>query len=293
MAAFHHHPPTAFNVDADTHTAAAGSATTPTSLRRVRDPNIDPQLYTPSKRMRMMTSALASTSSGSFLVGPAQVTSVSRIPAPVLEGPPSLAPPNWDHLAVPDDAVEGLTWKELIEYAKGMKNDLRNSQQQIRARDGIIESAHATIVVQNLHVEKQSQALHAKETKKKTKREKLPMAGRGHHLTAQELIDAAERAKRQREEEEAAKAKRAGEREVAKEAKEKLQKEWEKIKEDHEKAVDAWKEECDQLLADGVLKRNLPKKPARARKPTAPKRPTTQDDSDGSDDENDDENTND
>ena len=101
-------------------------------LLLTRDPNIDPQLYTPSKRMRMMTSAVAGTS-GSFVVGPSKVTSQTRIPAPVLEGPPALAAPNWDHLAEPDNALEDLTREELAEYEMKMKGDLRNSHQQIRA----------------------------------------------------------------------------------------------------------------------------------------------------------------
>jgi hypothetical protein len=74
MAAFHHNPPTAFDVDADTFVAVGGSVT---PQRRARDPNIDPALYTPSKRMRFMTSALATTSSGSFLVSKDPVTTKS------------------------------------------------------------------------------------------------------------------------------------------------------------------------------------------------------------------------
>ncbi|KAJ7281687.1 hypothetical protein C8J57DRAFT_980430, partial [Mycena rebaudengoi] len=88
MAAFHHQPPTAFDVDPDTHapSAVGGSATAPATP--IRDPNIDPVLYTPSKRMCIMTSTLSHTSSGSFLVSSSKVTSQSVIPALVLEGPP-------------------------------------------------------------------------------------------------------------------------------------------------------------------------------------------------------------
>ncbi|PBK60943.1 hypothetical protein ARMSODRAFT_1026032 [Armillaria solidipes] len=75
----------------------AGSRTQPsTPLQRVRDLNIDPSLYTPSKHMRMMTSALSLTSSGSFLIQPTvKVTSLHSIPSPVLEGPPTLRQPDW------------------------------------------------------------------------------------------------------------------------------------------------------------------------------------------------------
>ncbi|KAJ7676191.1 hypothetical protein B0H17DRAFT_850773, partial [Mycena rosella] len=231
--------------------------------------NIDPQLYTPSKHMRMMTGAVAGIS-GSFLVGPSKVTSQIRIPAPVLEGPPALAVPNWDHLTEPDNAMEELMREELVEYAMKMKGDLRNSQQQIRARDVIIESAHTTIVVQNLFVEKQSQALHVKETKKKNKREILPMDSFGCHLTNPEFIAAKVEAERLRDVEIVDKAKRAEDQEVAKAMKDNLKQWWEQVKADHATTVELWKEKCEILTADGVLKKNLPKKPVRPLKPKPP-----------------------
>ncbi|KAJ7710757.1 hypothetical protein B0H17DRAFT_837705, partial [Mycena rosella] len=126
------------------------------------DPAIDPVLYTPSKRMRMLTGALASTSSGSFLVSSAAITSAltvttsfSSIPAPVLEGPPALPEPDWAKAAYLDESMDRWSQNQLLEYAKGTQGDLENAHQHIRARDGIIESSHATIVVQNLFVEKQ------------------------------------------------------------------------------------------------------------------------------------------
>ncbi|KAJ7435542.1 hypothetical protein B0H11DRAFT_1937476 [Mycena galericulata] len=81
MAVYHENPPTAFDVDPDNHVLARPSV--------IRDPNIDPALYRPAKRMRMMTSALETSTSGSFLVSKDPVTSQSGLPAPVLEGPPT------------------------------------------------------------------------------------------------------------------------------------------------------------------------------------------------------------
>ena len=59
MAAFHHNPRTAFDLDPVTHAPAAH----PT----IADPNVDPTLYTPSKHVCFMTSGLMNMS-GSFLV---------------------------------------------------------------------------------------------------------------------------------------------------------------------------------------------------------------------------------
>src|SRR5882762_1569311 len=70
-------PPTTFELSPTAHlaptagpsriTLSASPSPSPSNRRR-RDPNIDPKLETPSKRMRIMYSALASTSSGSLLV---------------------------------------------------------------------------------------------------------------------------------------------------------------------------------------------------------------------------------
>ncbi|KIL62014.1 hypothetical protein M378DRAFT_81767, partial [Amanita muscaria Koide BX008] len=99
IAANRLHPPTAFDIDEETHTLT-GCPETP-SRRHLVDPNVDPELYTPSKRMRMMHSAMASTSSGSLLVSKAKLTSEHArhiISPPVLEALPVLPQPNWDVL---------------------------------------------------------------------------------------------------------------------------------------------------------------------------------------------------
>ncbi|KAJ7229027.1 hypothetical protein GGX14DRAFT_345295, partial [Mycena pura] len=238
-------------------------------------------VYTPSKRMRIMTSALSHTSSGSFLVDSSKVTSQSVIPVPVLEGPPALAQPDWGHLCDDDNSMEGMSMSQLKEYAKRMKGDLRNAKQQISARDGIIEASHATLVVQNLFVQKQSQALNAKENKKKTSRAKLSMEGRGRHLTGEEWMRKPTEAVHAREEEAADKKKRAEDREVAKATKARPAVEWEKMKEDHLKLVEDWTTECERQTAAGVKKKNLPKKPTQPLKPKAPVVTPVADNSDG------------
>ncbi|KAJ7284782.1 hypothetical protein C8J57DRAFT_1052343 [Mycena rebaudengoi] len=221
---------------------------------------IDPALYTPSKRMRMMTNAIASTSSGSFLVSQAPVTSASALPPPVLEGPPALAAPDWMQLEVSDADLDSMNKSQLIEAARQMRDNLGLARQHNIAGQGIIESAHATIVLQNIFVEKQSQALNQKENKKKSKRTKLSMNGMGRHLTAPEWIEKVAQADRERKEEAAAKAQRMEDREAAKATREVLQKQWEEIKAAHEVAVAAWEEECTKLLRGGCRKKDLPKK---------------------------------
>ena len=45
-----------------------------------------------------------------------------------------------------------------------------------------------------------------------------------------------------------------------------LEAQWEKIKADHEKALEEWKVECARLKAEGAQVKDLPKKPKRALK---------------------------
>ncbi|KAF8201226.1 hypothetical protein K438DRAFT_1582162 [Mycena galopus ATCC 62051] len=286
MAAFHHNPPTAFDVDPDTFVAASGSVT---PQRRARDPNIDPALYTPSKRMRFMTSALSATSSGSFLVSKDPITSKSRLPPPVLEGPPSTIPRlDLTSLQFSDQDLEKMSKNELPEASKRLRQNLGLANQHIVARDGIIESSHATIVLQNVFCERQSEALNAKEQKKKTNRVTLSMGGLGRHLTAPEWIAKTEEAQRLRDAENVAKVQRAEDREAARMAKEALEERWKEMKAAHEKAVVTWEAECRDLRAEGCRPKDLPKKPVRPKKPKPPvvdEPPAARDDDDSGSEE--------
>jgi len=66
---------------------------------------------------------------------------------------------------------------------------------------------------------------------------------------------------------EAEKAKRKSDREADAMARAEADAQWEKIKADHEKALEEWKSECDRLKAEGACVKDLPKKPKRALKP--------------------------
>jgi hypothetical protein len=158
------------------------------------------------------------------------------------------------------------------------------SQQQLIARDGMIEAANAQLVVQNIFVGLQSEALHAKETKKAKKREKVKVFvdGKGRHLTDMEFIDSLAREKAEKAADEVAKADRALAREGRKAAKAELEERWKKMKADHLEAVAQWETQCAVLTAGGARKKDLPKKPKRAKKPELPKVDESDDESGGS-----------
>jgi hypothetical protein len=109
VAAMAARPPTSFELAHDTVSStmigppmASPSPQASGSTKRASDVNPAPE--TPSKRMRLLYGALASTSSGSMLVSKTRVTSAYKIAAPVLEVLPELPAPDWRMLQKPPDS---------------------------------------------------------------------------------------------------------------------------------------------------------------------------------------------
>ena len=98
-----------------------------------------------------------------------------------------------------------------------------------------------------------NKALHAKENKKDGGRTKLFADGFGRHLTYPELIQTIVMERQKKLELEADKAKRNSDREADAIARADADAQWQKIKADHEKALEEWKLECNRLKAEGVM----------------------------------------
>jgi hypothetical protein len=91
--------------------------------------------------------------------------------------------------------------------------------------------------------------------------------GNGRHLTDREWIATIEREKATKADEAAAKLRRADVREGKKAAKAALKEEWNMMLEAHQKELQEWNTKCEALTAQNVLKKNLPKRPLRPKKP--------------------------
>jgi hypothetical protein len=99
------HPPTAFDLS-PTHNPQLATepshtiSETPlvTGHRRTHSPPINPEIESPSKRLRTLHSALGSTSLGSLLLSKPRPASAYMIPNPVLEAVPELPQPDWSLL---------------------------------------------------------------------------------------------------------------------------------------------------------------------------------------------------
>jgi hypothetical protein len=270
MSAYWRQPPTAFDIDPNTDQPAVAESWTPATLpRQIETISIDPTLEnddSPSKRVRLMMAGLASTSSGSFLVSKSPITSQHSIPAPVLEDPPTVPMLTWsllDRMAAP---LAYQTRDELVLRIHNLTSNLDCARQQVQAQERIIEATHAQMVLQNIFVEKQSQVLNAKETRKENDRTKLFPDGKGRWLTDKRFIEELERDAARRQQKKTAKEDRTAARARKRAEKEAIAKEWKAALSTHAKTIEEWELECMRLRQEGVAKKILPKKPQRPKK---------------------------
>ncbi|KAH7917907.1 hypothetical protein BV22DRAFT_1025518, partial [Leucogyrophana mollusca] len=240
---------------------------TPTAARRTLDADIDPTLYTPSKRMRLMTAALAKTASGSFLVSKTPVTSTSRIPRPVLEGPPNILNPDWNLVQSATPALS-MPWFELECYGTQLQSSLGHAQRHMQGRDAIIEGAHAQLIIQDIFCMKQSQALHTRENKKENDQTKLFPGGKGQLLTSEEFMEEVEGIELKKQAKEVAKTSRRDDLEAKRKEKESIEARWKEILQWHDEAVEKWEADCGRWYEEGLSKAYWDKRPS---KPTKPK----------------------
>ena len=281
MAAIDKNPPTSFSISPTTHHVASGSQNVPpeTPTRKRQHPlEIDPGLYTPTKRLRTLYGALGSNEEHRFLVLKSPLTSATPITAPVLEGPPCIPPPEWSLAKEPPSQI----WKsrQQLEYENlNLKSNLTIAHQHAQAQDSIIQGAHAQLVVQNLHLRKLNVALNTNEGKKKNERTIL-FEGKGQLFTSDTFFQKVEDQKAKKEAAAAKKISNAASRVARKEAQAKLDAEWARLKKNHEEASNAWKLTCEALKEQRIPKKSWPKAPTRPKKP---KLPSTH--ADGEDDE--------
>ena len=150
IASFDPSPPTPIRNDSPN--TPSTEPTSPSSNRSLRQPhqdlNIDPNLYTPSKRMRSLYKSLEATSSGSFLVSKTPITAQTPIIEPVLERVPDRFPqPNWNLVRANPTGYQSR--ETLLIENDLLRTELSNAQLHVRAQEMIIEGANAQLVVQN------------------------------------------------------------------------------------------------------------------------------------------------
>ncbi|KAJ7468879.1 hypothetical protein B0H11DRAFT_1869004 [Mycena galericulata] len=239
-------PPTCFDLSPSNlgKVAQASPSRTPQtpSRRRSREDdleNIDPVLWSPSKKMRTLYAYLGSTSEGSLLLrSPKIKSSDNAILPPVIQNVPSaVSTPNWS-LSTPSTSSEPYKSRGQLETEIAvLKKELVLVHQNITVRDQIIEEGNATMVLQNLGLKKMNQALHQQEEKATTDCAKL-FKGKAQCLSSDEFYQAVVNTEKRREEKEAGKEANKVARQKKKEMREEVEREWAAMKERHISAVE-------------------------------------------------------
>ncbi|RXW14228.1 hypothetical protein EST38_g11623 [Candolleomyces aberdarensis] len=215
--------------------------------------------------MRALYGAILSTSLGSVLISKVKITSATAVTPPVLEEIPPLPQPDW---SLTNPAPSQKSYQELQRENEELRAHLQRASMVHKAQQGVIEGAHAQMIVQNLHLNKLNSALHGKEKQRKSNRTLIIDSTKGQVYTSDEVSQgllAQEKRKQQKLDDKKARARM---RAAKKDAQAKLEEEWTKIKAHHEQNVAEWKGACEKLQQQAVAKKKWPKAPTRPRKPT-------------------------
>jgi hypothetical protein len=198
-------------------------------------------------------------------VSKAKLTSTQQIAPPVLEGPPCVPEPDWSLIKRNERREDDQTRAELKKEVEELTESLRCAHIHSQAQSSIIEGAHAQLVVQDMYLGRLNESLNLKENKPSDRTRLFPEGG-GRLLTedrfAEELANDAAKKKMKAAAQEQGQAERAA-RKATQNAVSEL---WKVRCQEHKQAVCDWEAECSRLRADGVLKKNLPKRPPRVTK---------------------------
>jgi len=164
---------------------------------------IDPDLFTPSKWSGLLQNALASSSSGSFLVDKIKITSSHTIAPPVLKGTANLAQPDWSLINEKDIL---RTKEEMQAHIDKLTSALDLAKTLVDAQNSIIEASRVQLIIQDMHLRKLNETLQVKEKVKDDDRSKLFPQGKGRLLTGDDFHEERVNADTEKREKEVAKA---------------------------------------------------------------------------------------
>lgn len=141
----------------DAVTGMTGGSAEPVTPRKqprsdsLENPFIEP--FTPSKRMKILRASLASSSSASYLVSSSPITADAHIITPQREEPEPYLEPDWNSLLNTNAAYREE--EDLLRKVDELQRGLLLVRDCLRAREAVIESAHATNVVLELTCQRQ------------------------------------------------------------------------------------------------------------------------------------------
>ena len=208
--------------------------------------------------MRLLYSAMASTSSGSYLIS-------SHSTGLIL----CQAPCDWDTSPIARVRLviaESRKWWSASESSPAWRSagkththSLQVAQQQTHMWNLVIEGSQAQLIVQGLGLAKLMESLEVKEKKKMTDHSTLFPGGNGHVLTNSDFIKAMEDQWQMQVDEEEGWRQRQAARAEMREEKEKLNDQSQQIKQVHQRVVDDGIVECVWLTANWSPKEEIHK----------------------------------
>jgi hypothetical protein len=279
-------------IDTDTvhvDVGAIGNPTVLTTPRRcprsdsLENPFLVP--FTPSKRIRILRNNLASSSATSYLIPTSSIPTNIRIITPQREQPEPFSEPDWDTLLTSN--ITHLEVDDLVLKVEELRRGLRMARDCIRAREAVIESAHATNVILELTCQRLRNTLNRRAEEKAQKKDKRSLFsdGKARVVTDDDFIQALEEIEERGKEEEEKKERRKVARARAKESKEFGRKAWEQALEEWKAGKAAWKIECERLREGGCRRKDLPRAPKMPRKVDVLLAAASREGANGSDDE--------
>jgi hypothetical protein len=126
--------------------------------------------------MKILRASLASNSATSYLVSTPPVPANIPIITPQCEQPEPFSEPNWDTLLASNTA--NVDVEDLTNKVQELQAGLRMVRDCLRAKEAVIESAHATNVVLELTCQRQRNILHRKDEEKLQKKDKHQQHGK-------------------------------------------------------------------------------------------------------------------
>ncbi|KAJ3748676.1 hypothetical protein DFH05DRAFT_1391070 [Lentinula detonsa] len=214
---------------------------------------------TPSKRMRIMTSEMASTSSGSFLVSKNPYKSEIPLPQMLEKQALTLPAPDWSLLMRPP---ADRSREQLEAENQALIRSLANAKGYVAAFADREETLAAQAVVQDMALIKLNSALHSKEMKKaENDGSDVLNDGMGRLWSDARILEYQKRKRTEKVRKAAEKERRKELRSSKKALKTMIDAEWATIKEKHDENLQKWNKMCTELKEKGFKAKDLPKKP--------------------------------
>ena len=232
---------------------------------QTRQHTIDPDMFTPSKRMRALDTSLEE-SSASFLVSDVWLDGTEDIASPMVERPPPVPEPDWQLCRIAMIGLEDASREKLVEVIHKFVDNMLLAKKHVFALRGINEGIQAQLLIQYKYGKKLQQALYQKNKEPSRDNTRLLDDGKGKVLTDPAIVEILRKKKEEQEEWERVLQIRRSRQKDRKEEEEEEEKVWRREKQHHQCAVAAWTKEDARLKANGVPKKQRPAKPKLGRK---------------------------